>query len=361
MTFQSGVTAAGSGPHTALTVLVAAVLVGCVTLFLGMLAREVWNSVRFARRQRRASVRARTVLDVPSGSGRPNAGVPASAGTAAGGPGVGAGQGGAGPAGAPIKAGHGVRNGVDASPLSPTSAAGTIPNPSSGGASWTWNPLKSLKSPVGTQSQGAAAASGAAIAVPVPSSVTVTRQPQGGAVGRPIQSHAVPPPPPPPPPPLLPLPSTLPGPPSHTAASFRLAPTERPGEASAAHPPRASTARGSSSSAGCRGDLGGADPEEGGGAASLSKQRNNRVLRMTRAVSTVVTIQQGAEARAAETAARLLGSSDGSEGSSGGTCPNLAATVTANPGHPHPVRDATGGGRGRACSSEGPSSPASQV
>jgi hypothetical protein len=56
MTFQSGVTSAGSGTHTALTALVAVVLVGCVTVFVGMLAREVWNSLRFARRRhRRAS------------------------------------------------------------------------------------------------------------------------------------------------------------------------------------------------------------------------------------------------------------------------------------------------------------------
>jgi hypothetical protein len=54
MTFQSGVTSSGSGSHTALTALVACVLVGCVTLFLGMLGREVWNSVQFARRQHRA-------------------------------------------------------------------------------------------------------------------------------------------------------------------------------------------------------------------------------------------------------------------------------------------------------------------
>lgn len=56
MTFESGVTASGSSAHTALTVLVALVLVGCVTVFLGMLGREVWNSVRFARRHRRMSV-----------------------------------------------------------------------------------------------------------------------------------------------------------------------------------------------------------------------------------------------------------------------------------------------------------------
>jgi hypothetical protein len=41
MTFQSGVTTPGSSSHTALTVLVALVLVACVTLFLGMLVREV--------------------------------------------------------------------------------------------------------------------------------------------------------------------------------------------------------------------------------------------------------------------------------------------------------------------------------
>jgi hypothetical protein len=51
MTFQSGVTTEGSGAHTALTVCVALVLVGCVVLFVAMLAREVLNSVRFARRR----------------------------------------------------------------------------------------------------------------------------------------------------------------------------------------------------------------------------------------------------------------------------------------------------------------------
>lgn len=50
MAFQSGVAAVGSGPHLALTWLVAIVLVACITLFLGMLAVEVWRSVRFARR-----------------------------------------------------------------------------------------------------------------------------------------------------------------------------------------------------------------------------------------------------------------------------------------------------------------------
>jgi hypothetical protein len=55
MTFQSGVTSAGSGAHTALTVLVALVLVSCVSVFVAMLGREVWNSVRFARRRRRAA------------------------------------------------------------------------------------------------------------------------------------------------------------------------------------------------------------------------------------------------------------------------------------------------------------------
>jgi hypothetical protein len=58
MTFQSGVTTPGSGPHTALTVLVALVLVGSVLLFLAMLAREVWNSIRFARRQQQARAAA---------------------------------------------------------------------------------------------------------------------------------------------------------------------------------------------------------------------------------------------------------------------------------------------------------------
>jgi hypothetical protein len=50
MAFQSGVTAVGSTPHLALTWLVAIVLVACITLFLGMLAVEVWRSLQFARR-----------------------------------------------------------------------------------------------------------------------------------------------------------------------------------------------------------------------------------------------------------------------------------------------------------------------
>jgi hypothetical protein len=50
MTFQSGVTAAGARSHTALTYLVAMVLMGCVALFCGMLAMEVWCSVQYARR-----------------------------------------------------------------------------------------------------------------------------------------------------------------------------------------------------------------------------------------------------------------------------------------------------------------------
>ena len=70
MTFQSGVTESGSGGHTALTVLVALVLVGCVALFVAMLGREVWNSARFARRQRRIRVAASgkrpRVVDGPS-------------------------------------------------------------------------------------------------------------------------------------------------------------------------------------------------------------------------------------------------------------------------------------------------------
>jgi hypothetical protein len=49
MAFQSGVAAVNSTPHLALTWLVAIVLVSCILLFLGMLALEVWRSVRFAR------------------------------------------------------------------------------------------------------------------------------------------------------------------------------------------------------------------------------------------------------------------------------------------------------------------------
>jgi hypothetical protein len=56
MTFQSGVTDTGSSGHAALTYLVALVLVSCVGVFAGMLALEVWNSVKFARRRRRMTV-----------------------------------------------------------------------------------------------------------------------------------------------------------------------------------------------------------------------------------------------------------------------------------------------------------------
>jgi hypothetical protein len=50
MTFQSGVAAVGGAPYLTLTWLVATVLSACIALFLGMLALEVWRSVRFARR-----------------------------------------------------------------------------------------------------------------------------------------------------------------------------------------------------------------------------------------------------------------------------------------------------------------------
>jgi hypothetical protein len=50
MAFQSGVAEVGSGPHLALTWLVAIVLVACIGLFAGMLAVEVWRSARFAHR-----------------------------------------------------------------------------------------------------------------------------------------------------------------------------------------------------------------------------------------------------------------------------------------------------------------------
>jgi hypothetical protein len=63
MTFQSGVTASGSGAYTALTVLVAVVLVGCVGVFVAMLAREVWNSVRFAKRRHSAAGQRGTLVD----------------------------------------------------------------------------------------------------------------------------------------------------------------------------------------------------------------------------------------------------------------------------------------------------------
>jgi hypothetical protein len=62
MAFQSGVAEVGSGPHLALTWLVAIVLVTCIALFLGMLGVEIWRSVRFARRvsaARRVSVSAK--------------------------------------------------------------------------------------------------------------------------------------------------------------------------------------------------------------------------------------------------------------------------------------------------------------
>jgi hypothetical protein len=48
MAFQSGVAEVGSGPHLALTWLVAIVLVTCIALFGGVLAMEVWRSMRFA-------------------------------------------------------------------------------------------------------------------------------------------------------------------------------------------------------------------------------------------------------------------------------------------------------------------------
>ncbi len=48
MAFQSGVAEVGSGPHLALTWLVAIVLVTCIALFVSMLAMEVWRSIRFA-------------------------------------------------------------------------------------------------------------------------------------------------------------------------------------------------------------------------------------------------------------------------------------------------------------------------
>jgi hypothetical protein len=50
MTFQSGVTTPGSGPHKVLTWTVAFVLVTAVSFFVGLLAVEVWRSVLFARR-----------------------------------------------------------------------------------------------------------------------------------------------------------------------------------------------------------------------------------------------------------------------------------------------------------------------
>jgi hypothetical protein len=50
MAFQSGVTAEGSGSHALLTWVVAVVLVACVSVFVGMLALEVYRSYRFARR-----------------------------------------------------------------------------------------------------------------------------------------------------------------------------------------------------------------------------------------------------------------------------------------------------------------------
>lgn len=60
MAFQSGVAEVGSGPHLALTWLVAIVLVACIALFVGMLAMEVWRSVRFAHRV--AAARKATAL-----------------------------------------------------------------------------------------------------------------------------------------------------------------------------------------------------------------------------------------------------------------------------------------------------------
>jgi hypothetical protein len=50
MTFQSRITAVGSRAHYALTYLVAIVLVACVSAFLGVLAQEVWRSLRFAKK-----------------------------------------------------------------------------------------------------------------------------------------------------------------------------------------------------------------------------------------------------------------------------------------------------------------------
>jgi hypothetical protein len=77
MAFQSGVTSVGSGPHLALTWLVAIVLVSCICLFFGMLAVELWRSVQFARRV------ASVVRKASSVSGPRRATVRGPAGTAA--------------------------------------------------------------------------------------------------------------------------------------------------------------------------------------------------------------------------------------------------------------------------------------
>jgi hypothetical protein len=66
MAFQSGVTVEGSGPHAALTWVVALVLVTCVAIFMVMLAMEVFRSYRFARRVARAAKSRRGTLGAQS-------------------------------------------------------------------------------------------------------------------------------------------------------------------------------------------------------------------------------------------------------------------------------------------------------
>lgn len=78
MAFQSGVTAEGSGSHTSLTWAVALVLVACVSIFVGMLALEVYRSYRFARRAVAAVQRV-----VQAGKRRLSIGTPAASGGAA--------------------------------------------------------------------------------------------------------------------------------------------------------------------------------------------------------------------------------------------------------------------------------------
>jgi hypothetical protein len=163
MAFQSGVTASGSGSHTLLTWLVALVLIGCVVVFMAMLALEVFRSWRFARhmgalRRRSAAVggAVRQLSRRLSGVPLPSAGASGAttAGLSASGIGAGAGTG----AGA---------------------ATPTASRHQSSSSAWTTNPLRASAAPA---SGGTAVALVRSMSVLAPS----------------------PPPPSPPPPPPLP-------------------------------------------------------------------------------------------------------------------------------------------------------------
>jgi hypothetical protein len=68
MTFQSGITAAGSRSYYTLIYVVAIVLVACVSMFLGVLALEVWRSLRFAKRVDKHRRRSRVASVLGSSS-----------------------------------------------------------------------------------------------------------------------------------------------------------------------------------------------------------------------------------------------------------------------------------------------------